>query len=257
MRSTLHKILGQKAIRLLVVALFWLGVWQILSMAVGKEVLLPSPGATLNALVKMAGSADFYISVAGSIIRVSVGYILGVAVGVILGALSVWCGFAGMILSPLRSIIKATPVASFIILAYMWLSKVQIPGVIASLIVIPIIWSNVSEAILCVDKKKLECAKIFGLSFGKKLKYIYIPHIKPYFVAGALSSTGLAWKSGIAAETLVDLSGSIGGRLYDSKIYLESADLFALTGVVILLSVAIEKLFVGIMAGKGRKNDKV
>jgi NitT/TauT family transport system permease protein len=72
-----------------------------------------------------------------------------------------------------------------------------------------------------------------------------------------LSSTGLAWKSGIAAETLVDLSGSIGGRLYDSKIYLESADLFALTGVVILLSVAIEKLFVGIMAGKGRKNDKV
>jgi NitT/TauT family transport system permease protein len=224
---------------------------------VGKEVLLPSPKATLTALWSMLCKGEFYLHVGKSILRVMLGYFLGIVLGVIFGVLSVYSGFAGMILSPLRSIIKATPVASFIILAYMWLTKPQIPGVIAALIVIPIVWGNISEGLLSVDKKELECAKVFSLGFYKKLKYIYLPHIKPYFVAAALTSTGLAWKSGIAAETLVDLGDSIGGMLYDSKTYLESADLFALTAVVILLSMVIEKLFVGMMAKKGRKNDKV
>ena len=240
---------------MIVTALFWLILWQLFATAVGKEVLLPSPYATANALWKMLGTVEFYKAVGGSILRVMVGYLLGILIGVVLATVSVYWGFAGMILSPLKSIIKATPIASFIILAYMWLTKMQIPGVIASLIVIPIIWGNISEALLCVDKKQLECADIFGLGVVKRLKYIYIPHIKPYFVAGALTATGLAWKSGIAAETLVDLSGSIGGLLYDSKIYLESAELFALTAVVIVLSMIIEKLFVGVMTRKGRKND--
>lgn len=257
MRSTLRKIVKNKIFKLTLTALFWVALWQILAMAVGKEVLLPSPRATITALWSMLCKGEFYLHVGKSILRVMLGYFLGIVLGVIFGVLSVYSGFAGMILSPLRSIIKATPVASFIILAYMWLTKPQIPGVIAALIVIPIVWGNISEGLLSVDKKELECAKVFSLGFYKKLKYIYLPHIKPYFVAAALTSTGLAWKSGIAAETLVDLGDSIGGMLYDSKTYLESADLFALTAVVILLSMVIEKLFVGMMAKKGRKNDKV
>ena len=253
MRYTLRKISKNKIFRFALTEVFWLLVWQIASAAVGKEVLLPSPRATLSALVRMLGATDFYLSVGKSIFRVMMGYFLGIALGVVLAVVSVYSGFAGMILSPLRSIIKATPVASFIILAYMWLTKAEIPGVIAALIVIPIVWGNISEALLCVDKKELECADIFGLGLIKRLKYIYIPHIKPYFTAAALTSTGLAWKSGIAAETLVDLNGSIGGMLYDSKTYLESADLFALTAVVIVLSMTIEKLFMGVLAGKGRK----
>ncbi len=257
MTSILSKITKNKIFRLAVTALFWFAVWQILAVMVGKEVLLPSPKATFTALWTMLCRAEFYLYVGKSILRVMLGYFFGIIVGVVFGVLSVYSGFAEMITSPLRSIIKATPVASFIILAYMWLTKPQIPGVIAALIVIPIVWGNISEGLLSVDKKQLECARIFSMGFFKRIWYIYLPHMKPYFMAAALTSTGLAWKSGIAAETLVDLSGSIGGMLYDSKTYLESADLFALTAVVILLSMLIEKLFAGVMARKGRKNDKV
>jgi NitT/TauT family transport system permease protein len=211
-----------------------------MSMIVGKEVLLPSPKATFGALFGMLGTSDFYVALGTSILRVMLGYFFGIAIGVILAVVSVYSGFAGMILSPLKSIIKATPVASFIILAYMWLTKPQIPGVIAALIVIPIIWGNISEALMCVDKKMLECADVFGFGILRRLKYIYIPHVKPYFAAGALTATGLAWKSGIAAEVLALPDASIGMMIYHAKMYLETVDLYAWTLAIILFSVILE-----------------
>ena len=55
---------------------------------------------------------------------------------------------------------------------------------------------------------------------------------------------GLSWKSGVAAEVIGIPDGSIGEKLFMSKIYLETADLFAWTLVVILLSFLCEKLFI-------------
>ncbi len=256
MRYILHKIFKNKAVRGIFIALFWFAIWEAAATAVGKEVLLPSPFATFTALFKMMKDGAFYLAVGKSIFRVMAGYLLGIILGVLFAVASHLSGFTREILSPLKSIIKATPVASFIILAYMWLAKVRIPGVIGALIVVPIIWGNMTEGLSSVDKKILECADIFSLGFVKRLKYIYLPHLKPYFAAGAMTSVGLAWKSGIAAEALVDLDGSIGGLLNDSKMYLESADLFALTAVVILLSVLIEKTFTRTLVKKGDKNDK-
>ena len=71
---------------------------------------------------------------------------------------------------------------------------------------------------------------------------MYLPHCLPYFSAGALTSLGLAWKAGIAAEVLCTPNHSIGKQVYDAKVYMETAEVFAWTLVVILLSLALEKL---------------
>ena len=63
---------------------------------------------------------------------------------------------------------------------------------------------------------------------------------------------GLAWKAGIAAEVLAHAANSIGGQIYDAKIYIETADLFAWTAVVILMSVLLEKLMVFVIQKVGK-----
>jgi NitT/TauT family transport system permease protein len=75
----------------------------------------------------------------------------------------------------------------------------------------------------------------------------------PYFTAACTTGMGLAWKAGIAAEVLANSGLSIGGRIYQSKIYIETADLFAWTAMVIVMSVLLERLMVALMNKVGKK----
>ena len=236
----LSRSFSNKAFRSIAVFIFWAAVWKILSLAVSKEILLPSPETTFVHLIRLCMNEQFRISLLYSICRVVFGYFCGLVIGSLFAILSLASGLADALLSPLRAVIKATPVASFIILAYVWMSKNSIPGFTAALIVIPIVWGNITLGFSDVGKKQLEVAKVFGFDRRKKLKYIYIPQLWNYFLAAALTSSGLAWKAGIAAEALVRTKNSIGGMLFESKINFESADLFALTAIVILISVVCE-----------------
>ena len=62
------------------------------------------------------------------------------------------------------------------------------------------------------------------------------PQVLPYFVAACRAGMGLAWKAGIAAEVIGLPTGSIGERLYQAKLFLSSADLFAWTAVIVAAS---------------------
>ena len=63
----------------------------------------------------------------------------------------------------------------------------------------------------------------------------------PALIAACVNGLGFAWKSGIAAEVIATPDLSVGKYLNDAKVYLETADLFAWTLTVILLSLALEK----------------
>ncbi len=221
--------------------MFWIGLWQVASMAVGRELLLPAPAAALAALVEKLVQLRFWKSVAMSLVRVMLGFISGMVVGVAFGALTKISRTADILLSPLLRLVRATPVASFIILALVWISSGVLPGFISMLMVLPIMWANIYEGISAVDTGLLEMANVYHFGKFKTIRLIYIPSLRPYFKAATLTSLGMAWKSGIAAEVLCQPRSSIGLELYYSKLYLETADLFAWTAVVIILSLMVEK----------------
>ena len=139
--------------------------------------------------------------------------------------------------------IKSIPVASFIIIALIWLTSSQLSIVIVFLIVLPVIYTNILNGIKNIDGKILETATIFRLSWKKRLLYIWLPQIKPFIFSASSISMGLAWKSGVAAEIIGIPSGSIGEELYYSKVYLNTTDLFTWTVIIIILSVGFEKIF--------------
>ena len=205
-------------------------------------MLLPAPLEVFSRLAKLVMEGEFWRHIGSSLFRIMAGYLCALLIGFILGAITARSKPLDALLSPAARVIRATPVASFIILLFVFLSKERIPAITSSLMVLPVVWSNVYEGINSTDTKLLEMAKVFRLSPAKTLRKIYLPSVFPFLLAAAKTGMGLAWKAGIAAEVMVSPASGIGAELYNAKIYLESADLFAWTAVIVIISMILEKL---------------
>ena len=232
---------------------FWTLIWVLISFRINNEFLFPSPTSVIKTLCDLGATAEFWQTTAYSLLRVLSGIIISLVVGSLLAIITQGSRLMSAVLSPLLSVIKATPVASFIILALLWINRNTLPLFITSLIVIPIVWSNVSEGIASVNKNLREVTKVYKFSPWQRIRRLYVPSVAPYFMAACRSSLGMAWKAGISAEVLSTPQSAIGTELYFSKTYLETPSLFAWTFVVILLSVLIEKLFVYLLERLGSR----
>ena len=90
----------------------------------------------------------------------------------------------------------------------------------------------------------------------RRLRRVWVPSVLPSFLAACRSTLGLAWKAGVAAEVLTVPVRSIGKMLYESRLNLETTDLFAWTVVVILCSLAIEKLLTALLGFLGQRRGR-
>ena len=223
--------------------IFWLALWQASAMCLGQEILLVSPVQVLKRLGQLAVEAEMWRSVAFSISRILLGFLLGAVLGVGLAALAARFKRTRELLAPITAVIKSIPVASFVILALIFLPSRNLSVLISLLVVFPILYANTLEGIGSTPVQMLEMAKVFRLSWGRRLTYIYISHLLPYLKSSLSVAMGFCWKSGVAAEVIGIPKGSIGEKLYEAKIYLETADLFAWTLVIVLLSAGFERLF--------------
>ncbi len=222
------------------VAAFWLGLWMILSQRVNSELLLPSPVSVFKRLFRLSGTSELWKATGATLGRIILGYLGGVLAGTLLAALTAWSSWISAVAAPIGRIAKATPVASFIILALVWLPAANIPSFIVFLLVTPIVWDALKTALLSADRALLEMAKAYRFGFLRTVLHVYLPSALPAYISSVITSLGLAWKSGIAAEVLCLPKISIGRLLHESKIYLEMTDLFAWTTLVVILSVIME-----------------
>lgn len=239
----------KKAGQVLIPLAFWIAIWHCAAWLVelrvegrGNELLLPYPSSVALSLIRLAGQGTFWKNVLSSLLRILAGMASGVCSGVILAVLTSSFRWCDRLLSPAIRVIRATPVASFILLVLLWTDRNTVPVVIAALMVLPIVWENFARGIGAADKKLLEMAKAYRFSKIKTLWLIYIPTLRPYFAAALTNAMGLAWKSGAAAEVLCLPKEAIGTRIYNAKLYLEIPELFAWTVVVVALSLLLEKM---------------
>jgi len=222
---------------------FWLALWQIGAMLLNQRILLVTPVDVAVKLTELVPSADFWKSILFSAVRILSGFALGLTTGTGLAALSGRLAFVRRLLSPLISVLKSVPVASFTILALIWVSSENLSVLVTFLICVPIVYMNMLEGIDSLDLKLKEMAKVFEIPFRRRFVGIYLSQLLPFLRSAAGLAMGLCWKSGAAAEVIGIPDGSIGERLYQAKIYLETADLFAWTAVIIFVSWACEKGF--------------
>lgn len=234
----------RKILQTALIALIYLAVWEAVSLLVGKELLLPSPFSTLSRLAVLLTKGETWLFSGLTLLRIMTGYAIGVVLGVLLAVLTARSQFAEALLAPLRAIVKASPVTSFILLALLWLSSNMVPLVISILMVVPMVWTATAEAILQTDVRLVEMGKVFGLSRWQIIQKIFVPSVLPQFLAACTTSLGFAWKSGVAAEIIALPKQSIGYMLYQSKLRIETTDLFAWTLMIVALSMLLEWLLV-------------
>lgn len=241
-----------KLLRGIGVAAFWLLVWQGLSMAVDQALLLPGPWPVLRRLLELARTGRFWLISCTSLLRILAGIALAVLLGVLLAAFCCRWPALNALCAPLLTMIKSTPVASFILLLILWVGRDVLPAVVVILMALPVIWGNVSAGIRNVDPMLLRTARVFCFSPLRTLRRVWIPAVAPYFLSACRTAMGLAWKAGVAAEVLTVPAVSIGRQLSESKQYMETCDLFAWTVVVVLCSLLIERVLMTAMGRLGR-----
>ena len=239
----------KKAVRCALIACAWLALWALAARLVDKPLLLPGPLLTARTLGRLVLTADFWSSAGMTLLRVGVGFLCAVALGGVLGALCAFWEWARAFLTPVKRVLRATPVTSFIILVLLWLRTDMAPAFIAFLMVTPMIWENVETGIQKTDPSLLEMARAYRLTGAQKAKEIYWPSVQPYLASASMTGLGFAWKSGVAAEVIARPLNAIGSKLQDAKVYLETPELFAWTAVVVLLSMLLEFALKRLTAG--------
>lgn len=226
----------------------WLLVWQGGSMLLERRLihaalLLPSPLDALDCLFQMALTAEFWRTIGWSTVRIFGGFLAATAAASLLAVPSYRFRPVRELLAPVIACMKTIPVASFIILALVWLKSSQLSFFIAFLMVFPPVYLGVLTGIGQTDPRLLEMAKVFQVPFRRQVRYLYLPAIAPHFRSAVSVGLGLCWKSGIAAEVIGLPDGSMGERLYMAKVYFLTPELFAWTAVIVAVSVLFEKFF--------------
>ena len=221
---------------------FWLAVWTIAAALVGRELILPGPGAVVRSLALLMAEPDFWRSAVLSLLRVGLGFLLGVVLGTGLGALTAASRWADLLLSPALKVVRTVPVVSFILLLYFSLGTAWVPVAVAGLMALPVVWRAARQGIAAADPRLLELADHYRLGPWQTLRLVYLPACMPALAAGWETALGLAWKSGVAAEVLTQPKWAAGTQLQAAKMLLDTPSLVAWTVAIVLLSMGCEAL---------------
>lgn len=236
-----------KSLRMAFICVIWLIIWQAASMSIQNDIIFVGPIQVLEALMEAVLQEDFWITVLSSFGKISLGFLSAFLSAVLVGGAASRFSFLREFLSPFMALLKSVPVASFVILALIWMGSERLSIFIAFMVVFPMIYESTLTGVEQTDPALLEMARVFKVPAWKKILYIYRPGVKPYLIGSCRTALAMSWKSGVAAEVIGIPDASIGEKLYMAKIYLNTAELFAWTLVIILVSAVFERLFLWLL----------
>ena len=230
-------------------AIFWLAIWQAASMLDGSAVLLCGPLDTLLALCRLVCAQAFWSSICFSTLRIVAGVVGGYLIAAVLAAASWHARAVRALLQPALLAIKSTPVACVVVILLIWIGAANVSVITVLLLVVPAIYFTVCTGLDNMDAGRRELFEVFGMRGQRRFFTLIWPAVLPYLEAASSTVLGMSWKAGIAAELIGVPTGSIGERIYQAKLLLETPDLFAWTFCVICLSWLFEHGAMALLRG--------
>ena len=233
--------------------IFLLLLWELASRLYGSEIIFPGPLPVLHSLAELVFTRRFLSALWGSFLRVLGGIIIAVPLGIAAGIAAGLDKRAHAFLRPLFSVISATPVISVILIAFLSFGSGRTPVFTAFLMIFPVMAANVIEGISGADPRLKELFAAFRMSRGETLKYLYIPSLVPFILAGLRSSLSLCWKVVVAAEVIVQPLRSLGAGMQQAKASLETPELFAWTAATVIAAASAQGILSLIIKRLGNK----
>jgi len=218
---------------------FWIVVWWFVAK-MANTFILPTPNETLKALYHIIFNKSFLSVVRASLIRIIIGFIISSMVGLVIGILAGLYEKFEIFINPIITVIKSIPVISLILIILFWMKSDVTPLVVCFLMCLPVMYNNIYDGIKNVDNNLIQMATLYKMNKGNMIKNIYIHSIKPYLFAAIKTCLNLGFRVTVAAEVLSNPKYGLGTELFNSKIYLNMADLFAYTVIIVMLSYIFE-----------------
>lgn len=228
---------------------FWLVVWQVASMLDSSGILLCGPLDALLALCRLSSTQTFWSSIWFSTLRIVAGALLGYIIAGVLAAVSWHTSTMRILLQPALLAIKSTPVACVVVILLIWTGAANVSVITVLLLVVPAIYFALCAGLDNMDAGQRDLFEIFGARGRRRFFALIWPAILPYLEAASSTVLGMSWKAGIAAELIGVPAGSLGERIYQAKLLLETPDLFAWTFCVICLSWLFEHGAMALLRG--------
>jgi sulfonate transport system permease protein len=202
----------------LVLPALLLALWEGLSrFGVAPPNLLPAPSAVLKSILMLWRSGELWGHIEITLIRVALGFLLGMAVATVLGALTGYSALWRRLLDPFLQSLRSIPSMAWIPLFVLWLgifeaSKVTLIAVGAFF---PI-YLNTMAGIQQVDRKLVEVARVHGYGGAALVRRVLLPATLPAYIIGLRGGLGLAWMFVVAAE-FMGASEGLGFLLIDGQ----------------------------------------
>lgn len=209
-----------------------LGLWWGMSRLY-SPLIVPPIGLVAEKIRGILTSAKMWKEIWNTVIRLAYGLGIGVAIGCVTGMAGGLCRPVKEIWKPILGIVQVVPPISWLILAIIWFGyngRASIFIVVMS--VVPSVFICISDGILAIDRKLVQMGTVFGFSLWKKLRYIFLPSVIPYFFSGLKIAVGMACKTVVMGEVLTTTSG-IGGQIMTARLNIEPETVIAWTVVIV------------------------
>lgn len=226
----------------LLIALFWLLIWQAAAMAVKSSLLLPDPIDTLRAMIGLLTDGGFYLDALATIGRCIAAMILALVLGMLLSIAAYKWQVVRDVLSLPVALFKTIPIMAVAIYMILLMSAGSVPVLVCWIMCFPIVYTNLLNGLDAMDGKLLEMANLYGISGYKLSRHVYLPMLYPHFRSAMSLVAGMSWKAIVTAEVLSIPQLSLGYELMNAKYYLNTDMLFAYIIVLILISILFENL---------------
>lgn len=233
------------------VAAFWLAVWVLVAALVAQPLILPGPGAVALALLRLVCDGGTWAILAGSGARILGGLALAAVCGGVLAGASVRSRTFARLVAPALSFVKATPVACVVVLLLIWLGSARVSIAAVFLMALPGVYFSLVEGLAQVDKPLEQMLRLHGVRGWRLFCAHTWREVLPFVLSCAKAVIGMSWKAGVAAELIGMATGTVGERIYQAKLLIETADLLAWTVLVVAASWACERVLVWLLRVSG------
>ena len=233
------------------VAAFWLAAWMLVAALVAQPLILPGPGAVVVALLRLVCDAGTWAILAGSGARILGGLALAAVCGGVLAGVSVRSLTFARLVAPALSFVKATPVACVVVLLLIWLGSARVSIAAVFLMALPGVYFSLVEGLTQAVKPLKQMFRLHGVRGWRLFCAHTWREVLPFVLSCARTVIGMSWKAGVAAELIGMAVGTVGERIYQAKLLIETADLLAWTVLVVAASWACERVLVWLLRTSG------
>ena len=233
------------------VAAFWLAAWMLVAALVAQPLILPGPGAVVMALLRLVCDVGALAILAGSGARILGGLALAAVCGGVLAGVSSRSRAFARLVAPALSFVKATPVACVVVLLLIWLGSARVSIAAVFLMALPGVYFSLVEGLVQVDKPLEEMFRLHGVRGWRLFCAHTWREVLPFVLSCARAVIGMGWKAGVAAELIGMAVGTVGERIYQAKLLIETADLLAWTVLVVAASWVCERVLVWLLQASG------